>query len=161
MIQRLIMVLLLFSDDGRDCRHSGGIAVLENRKLVRQMAKYDAFHGHRRSHDRARAEQSSQDPQHESAHAAKHVAAAARMIAPRQFRAENGSVPALVRAELDEFVDHVRCRESRQENLPAVDVHGAVLARMIDLDDAVAEISVSGLHSRPRRTDPRAQPAGA
>ena len=52
-----------------------------------------------------------------------------------------------VRFEFDEFRQHLLCTETRDRHLTRVDTDGAMLARVIDLDNAPGQ-SVVRIHAR-------------
>lgn len=63
-----------------------------------------------------------------------------------QLGGENGAVPLLMRLEFAQLGQQRRRGEARGQNLRAVDVHRALLARMVDLEDAAAERGVARGH---------------
>src|SRR5262249_4705184 len=51
----------------------------------------------------------------------------------------DGAMPAFVRLELGQLCQQIARRQSRDEQLPGIDADGTMLARMVDLEDSVAE----------------------
>ena len=84
------------------------------------------------------AKQASDGPEYEATRAAKPVATAATAATPRQLGAKDGSMSLLMGAELTQFGDHLWSSQPGQENLSCIDADGALLACVIDPDDAVA-----------------------
>jgi len=64
------------------------------------------------------------------------VTAAARQSASRQFLGKDGSVTFFMGFEFGQLGQQSARAQSCGRDLPGVDVHGAMLARVIDLDDA-------------------------
>jgi len=89
--------------------------------------------------DCAGAKEASDETKDKTAETTQPIAAAARPAAALQLRAKDGAMPLLMRPKLCELGDHAARSEARHEDLPAIDVDGAMLTGMIDLNNAVAE----------------------
>ena len=103
-----------------------------------QVAKNNALNGNRCGSDCAGPKEAGQQAERQASEAAKPVAAAAGVTAALKLFPKDSAVPQLVRPKLRKLSHKSRRREAREKDLPGVDVDRAVLARVIDLDDAVA-----------------------
>jgi hypothetical protein len=65
------------------------------------------------------------------------VAPAPAFAAPLKFSPEQGAVSFFVRLKLPQFAHQYGSSKAASGNLAPIDVYGAMLARMIDLEDAV------------------------
>src|SRR3546814_1263567 len=81
----------------------------------------------------------------EPTNATKPIAATTTPPAALQLRPKDGSVPLLVRVKLHELMDYFPSSESGHDDLAGINADCAMLASMIDLNDAVTEIC----HMRP------------
>ena len=133
------MMPLLIRDDGGNCGDGGRVVVLQCRELVFQVPEYDTFNRSGCGCNGAGSTKSGNKSEYSSTQTAEPISAAALPAAAKQLRAKNGAMLLLVRAKFLEFIDHSGRGKTRHENLPAVYVYGAMLARMIDFEDAVAE----------------------
>src|SRR3546814_5238247 len=110
-----------------------------------KMPKHYALNGHRSGCNGVCAEQAGDGPKYEPTNATKPIAATTTPPAALQLRAKDGSVPLLVRAKLHELMDYFPSSESGHDDLAGINADCAMLASMIDLNDAVTEIC----HMRP------------
>jgi hypothetical protein len=49
---------------------------------------------------------------------------------------EYGTVPLFVGLELDQLCDHAWRSDSSEDDLPGIDVHGPILAGVVDFENA-------------------------
>src|SRR3546814_8983111 len=105
-----------------------------------KMPKHYALNGHRSGCNGVCAEQAGDGPKYEPTNATKPIAATTTPPAALQLRAKDGSVPLLVRAKLHELMDYFPSSESGHDDLAGINADCAMLASMIDLNDAVTEI---------------------
>lgn len=136
----VIVVLLLFGNDGRDRSDSSGVTPLQRHQLLLQVPEYDALHRHRRGRDGAGSQKTRDEAKEQATEAAKPIAATAWAVTTAQLCPKDGTVALLVRTEFFEFIDQAGCGQARHEELPAIDVDGAMLAGVIHLEDAVAQV---------------------
>lgn len=113
-----------------------------------QVAEHDTLNRDGGSRDGIRPEQSGKDTECEPSKAAEPVTATALPPAALQLSAKYGPMPLLVCAEPRQLIDHMSCGEPSHENLAGIDANGAMLAGMIDLDDAITEAFSSSWRER-------------
>lgn len=135
----MVVVLPLLSNDCRNGGNGSRVRAAQGGELMLQVAEHDTLNRDGGSHDGIRPEHASNDAEHEPAKAAEPVAAAPLPPAALQLSAKYGPVPLLVCAEPRQLIDHMSCGEPSHENLAGIDANGAMLAGMIDLDDAITE----------------------
>ena len=145
------MLALLRNDGGDGCNRSS-IAVLQGGELLLQVPKNYALHSHGCSRNGVAPKKAGQQSQSVPTQPAKPVTAATRLATTSQLSAEDEAMPKLVRPKFRKRADVITSREPSHENLARVDADSAVLARMVDLDDAVPErAGVHGSRSRFQR----------
>src|SRR3546814_20098800 len=104
--------------------------------LMFMMPKHDALNGHLCGCIGVCPEQAGDGPKDEPTNATKPIAATTSPPAALQLRAKDGSVTLLVRAKLHELMDYFPSSESGHDDLAGVNADCAMLACMIDLNDA-------------------------
>src|SRR3546814_16504123 len=104
------------------------------------MPKHYALNGHRSGCNGVCSEQAGDGPKYEPTNATKPIAATTTPPAALQLRAKAGSVPLLVRAKLHELRDYFPSCESGHGDLARINADCAMLASMIELNEAVHEI---------------------
>ncbi|MEN1942095.1 hypothetical protein WCE39_13550 [Luteimonas sp. MJ174] len=109
------------------------------------MPKHYALNGYRCGCNGVCPEQTGNGPKYEPANATEPIAATAALPATLQLSSKYCSMPLLVCAELGELWGHLARSEPGHDDLGCVDAGGAMLASMIDPNDAVTEVC----HVRP------------
>ena len=103
------------------------------------MSKHDALNGGGSRCNGVFSQQAGDQAQRKASTGAQPVTAATGAPSPSQLRLEQSAMAAFVRAEFNEFIDHTGCGDPGHQDLARIDADRAVLARMVDLDDAVAQ----------------------
>ena len=152
------MMLPFLGEDGCDGAHRGFILPPKLLELVFEMAEHNPFHGHGRGGDRAPTKETGDQAKRETARAAQPEAPTTALLAALEFAPENAAVSLFMRLELPQFIHHAWRGESSEEELSRIDVHSAVLARVIDLQHAgcvVAGIAGRGfsVHGRSSKNE--------
>jgi len=135
----MIVVFLFFRHDARYRLESLWVNRLELPLLLHQVLQHHAFDGEGGGRDGGGAQQAGHQPQRPATDTAQHVAAAATDTAKLKRIQEQSAVPPFVFEKMPKYRRHVRCRPARHQDLCAIDVDGAVLARVIDLQDPIAQ----------------------
>lgn len=136
----LIVVLSLLRNNGRDSSRGGWIAITQNAQLMFQVFEYDGFNRDRRRGNGAPAKKTRDHSEQVTADAAEPIAATAWASTALQFSEEDRPVLFFFRTKLDQLLEQAPGGDSSHENLAGIDIDGAVLASMVDLDDAVAKV---------------------
>lgn len=142
------MVLPFLRDDCGDGGHGSRVIAMQGSELMLKMPEHDTLNRDGSGCDGICPEQAGDNAKRESANATKPIATTARPPTIPQLSGEYGPVPLLVSTELRELTDHVSRSDPSHENLAGVDANSAMLAGMVDLDDAVTEIFVDRLCER-------------
>ena len=140
MIRGRVVMMLLIVDDGVYSCDCVRIASTEVRNLVSEMPKDDALYGYRCGSYCTAAKKTGDKTQDSASKGTKKVASASWVMAPFQFGLEDCTMSLLVALKFLKLRDEVRCRETSHENLTRVYIYGAVLAGVIDLDDATTQV---------------------
>lgn len=141
------MMFLLLVHDSSDRGSGCGVSAFEHLQLLPQVRKNNSFHGDRGSHNRAAAEEASDQANAVPAGTAKKVASATPDSPLPQLSSKDLAVPLLMNAKLLQLRYERRRREPGHQELSRIDVHGAVLSRMVHFENSAAQ-SVGGQHSR-------------
>ena len=103
------------------------------------MPKHNTLDRESSGRDGVCAKKSGDEAEYKAAEATQPIAAAVRPTTALQLRAKDGAMPLLMRPKFCELAHHAARGEARHEDLPAINVDGAMLTGMIDLNNAVAE----------------------
>lgn len=133
------MVLLLFLHDGTDGDDRGVIDTGQVPKLVLQVTENHPFHRDRRRGNGATTKERGDDAKRVAADATQQVAAATPDTPALKLGLEYGPVLFLVRLELGEFVEETSTRDLSHEALARIDIHRAMLARMVHLESSLSK----------------------
>lgn len=142
------MMLLFFADDRSKRRRGFWIDRIENLELLVHVPQDDALDSDRRGGNGLAAGEAGERAQDEPAQPAPEVAPAGASSATLELRGETRAVSALMGEEMIELSHHVRRPPTGKPSLRAIDAHGAMLPRVIDLHNSVAQRLA---RSQPRR----------
>ena len=134
------MMVLLLLHNRSDGRHRVEIDIAQHIKLMSQVLEHHTFNRDGSSDNGFAATDASNQTQRQTADATQPITTAARIIATLQLLLKNRPMAALVGEELLEFIHHARDEKPSHKQLSTVDTDRAMLARMVDLHHAVAEV---------------------
>src|SRR5471032_603520 len=143
------MMVLLLLHNRSNGRHRAEIDIAQHIKLMSQVLKHHTFNRDGSGDNCFAATDASNQTQRQTADATQPITTAAGIIATLQLLLKNRPMAALVGEELLKFIHHARYEKPGHKQLSAVDTDRTMLARMVDLHHAVAE--VFALRSEERR----------
>lgn len=137
--RRLIVMLLLFLYDACDGRQRSGVFPPQRRHLLRQMTEHYVFDSGGGRMDGGRSAKSGHNPKYEATAPAEPIAATARPTAALQLAPEHRAMSLLMRHELPQLGNEVRCGDASDRNLTRIDANRGVLASVIHLEYTIAK----------------------
>ncbi len=142
------MVVLLLRHNRSNGRYRRAVGGGQHLKLMRQVPEHHTFNRDGRRDNGFAATEASQQPQRQPADATQPITTAAGMIAALQFLLKNRSMTTLVGEEFLELIHHARDEKPGHEQLSAIDTDRAMLACMVNLHHAVAQVFALGREMR-------------
>jgi len=136
-------MLLLFGDDGSYGQDGLGIHISQFLNLALEMAQHDALDSNRCRCNRSRPADRRYESKSKAACPAEVVTAATANTAALQLGLKDRPMPTLMRLEFRELAAKPASRDSRNQELPGVNIDRAILASVIDLEHSLGE-SIGG-----------------
>lgn len=133
------MMLLFFDDDLPKRPHRFIVDAGKLLNLLLHVPKHDSLDSHCGGSNGATARDTRHTPENEAAEAAPEIASTAALTPPLQLVSKTRAMPPLVGKEMLKLRHHLRRSPAGKPPLRQIDAHGAMLARVIDLHDPVAE----------------------
>lgn len=134
------MVVLLLRHNRINGCHRMRIDIAQYVKLMGQVLEHHTLNRNGSRHNGLATTEAGDQPQRQTTNATQPVTPAAAIPATLQLCLKDGAMTALVREKLLELLHHARYEKPRHKQLPAVDANRAMLAGMVNLHHAVAEV---------------------
>ncbi len=136
------MVVLLLRHNRSNGRYRMRIDVGQHIKLMSQVLKHHALNRDGGSDNGFAATHASHQTQRQTADATQPITTAAGITTALQFILENRPMATLVGEELLELIDHARDEKPGHKQLSAIDADSSMLACMVDLHHAIAQVVI-------------------